>query len=162
MPGRVKWHQGNRPLPASTVSEVCAVLALYDSDVRRPLNDERMNQLNVAFRLAFLHMLNGLASEENWAICVVSLNIALVLAEWGYGPEYLPVLANALDGASRAKQRALKTGKWGFDGEAIQAIQEAFDIHEAQLEYASQIQLKAATSEVHRRADAGIAYQEAA
>lgn len=153
-----RWHPSRRPLPDTTVGEVLAYHRIYDVDVRRPLTDEQMNELGVAYRLAFLSMLDGRACEDHWAVCVVSLNIALVLAEWGIGENCIPEIKLALDGAFRSKTRANKTGRWGFDGAAIQAIQVAFDIHDEQLLYASKQMLKEAKDEVHRRADAGIAY----
>lgn len=151
-----------RPLPVSTVSEVCAALALYDADPRRPLSDDQVRDLGLNYRMAFRAMLNGGATEERWSICVCSLNIALVLAERGLGEEYIPRINEALAGAFRAKVRAGSIGSWGFDGPAIQAIKDAFDVHDEQLTLATKNETRAALHEVHRRADEGNVYQEAA
>lgn len=159
---RPKWHGAHRPHPVSTVAEVTTALTLYALDPRRPMSDEQIQELSVAFRLAFVQMLSGLASEEHWASCVCSLNIALVLAEWGLGEECIPEINQALEGAFRARVRARRTGKWGFDGPAIQAIKAAFDIHEQQLLYASKDQIRDSLQEVHKRADEGNVFFEAA
>jgi hypothetical protein len=107
-------------------------------------------------------MTHGHATEENWCICVCSLNIALVLAEFGFGEECIPLLNDALEGAFRAKMRAGRNARWGFDGPAIQAITDAYEIHEQQLQYATKEQVRAALAEVHRRAAEGNVFREAA
>ena len=127
---------------------------------RQTLDDDQQTDLSVAYRLAFQQMVSGHADEENWCVVVLSLNIALVLAEWGIGEEYIDRINGALEGAFRAKIRAGRTGKWGFDGEAIQAIKDVFEIHEEQLKLASKHEITSSLQEVHRRADAGHVFTE--
>lgn len=158
----LRWQEARRPRPASTISEIIAVFARYELDPRRPMSDDQITDLAVSFRLAFVQMLNGYANEENWGCCVCSLNIALVLAEWGYGEDYIPHFNGALEGAFRAKLRAGRTGKWGFDGPAIQSIKEAFAIHEEQLKVAPKQQIRDALQEVHQRMNEGNVFMEEA
>lgn len=159
---RMNWLPALRPQPASAVSFISLALAMYDNDPRRPMNDDQLTDLEVAYRMAFHGMLNGQATEENWCVCVCSLNIALVLAERGLGEEFVPRINDALEGAFRAKVRAGRSGKWGFDGVAIQAIKDAFEVHEEQLKLASKREVRDALHEVHRRADEGNVFKEAA
>jgi hypothetical protein len=156
----MRWNAAHRPMPETPVSEIYAVLDGYDRDMRRTLNEEQVTDLGIAHHLAFAQMLAGAATLQNWAVVVCSLNIAVVLADRGLGQEHLPRFIEALKGANRAKRRGDKTGRYGFDGPAIQAIQDAFDVHEEQIKIARKDELVAAVQEVHRRADAGIAYQD--
>ncbi|WP_136419945.1 hypothetical protein [Herbaspirillum sp. ST 5-3] len=158
----MKWFPSYRALPISTVGEIHADFVRFNNDIRRPLNDEQVAELGIGYRMAFSMVLAGQSTAENWAMIVCSLNIGLILSEWGMGIEHCDLFKAALEGASRAKYRGDKTGKYGFDGAAIQAIQDAFDVHEAQIQIATKRDLVAAVKEVHRRAEAGIAYREAA
>lgn len=158
----LQWNPAYRPTPASIVGDVRAVQAAYDQDPRRPCNDEQAAELGIAHRMAFASILAGDASQQNWATVVCALNIAIVLADRGLGDQYAPLINAALEGAFRAKARGDKTGKYGFDGAAIQAIQDTFDVHEAQIELATKTEMMEAVHEVHRRVDAGFAYKEVA
>ena len=123
--------------------------------VTQPLDDEQVRDLSLAFRLAFAAMIGGAADELQWSTCVCSLDIALILAENGIGKEHIPAINEALEGAFRAKVRHSKIGVWGFDGAAIQAIKDAYIIHEAQIEMATKEEMRDAIYEVRRRIDAG-------
>lgn len=158
----MKWTPQHRPIPVSLVVEMWTASVMYEMHPHMPLAQDKQTDLAVGFRLAFMSMLNGYASEENWAVCVCSLNIALVLAEWGYGEDYIPQLNAALEGAFRSKVRAGRTGKWGFDGPAITAIEFAFEVHEEQIKAVPQHIVPKALAEVHKRADEGNVFMEAA
>lgn len=157
-----KWMPILRNRPVSTVSYVLGVLVAYDADIRRPMTDEQIDALILGYRASLQAMLLGYGTEEHWATCVCSLNIAMILAEWDYGFEYLSDIITALDGVFRAKLRAQRTGKWGFDGPSMQAIKHAFDVHEEQLLHTSKEVNRDAIAEVHRRRHAGNVYMEAA
>jgi hypothetical protein len=105
-------------------------------------------------------MRSGRGDEQQWGTVVFTLNMAMLLAEAGYGPEYEPLLARALEGAFRARLRADQSGKWGFDGPALTAIAEALEVHEAQLEAATQADILAARDEMKRRINAGIVFRD--
>lgn len=125
------------------------------AESKRPLGDDQITDLAIAFRIAFQQMLTGHASEANWATCVCSLNIALVLGEAGCMGNREAEFIAALEGAYRAKIRADDVGAWGFDGDAITAIKSAFEAHELQLVIAPRAQIVDAIREVHRRAVSG-------
>lgn len=156
-------NKSYKPRPVSKVGGLFAIRAAHETaELKRPMSDEQITDLEVAYRLAFHDMLNGRATEENWCVCVCSLNIALVLAERGLGEEFIPRINEALEGAFRAKIRAARTGKWGFDGDAIQAIKDAYEVHEEQIKFTTKQEIRDALHEVHRRADEGNVFREAA
>jgi hypothetical protein len=156
-------NKAYRPRPISMIGGIDIIAKRHDvTELMQPMSDGQITDLAVAFRLAFQQMLNGGASEENWCVCVCSLNIAMVLAERGIGEQYIGEINQSLEGAFRAKVRAGRTGAWGFDGDAIQAIKLAYEIHEEQLKLAAKHEIVGALREVHRRADAGNVFKEAA
>ena len=163
MAGNKKPRKPHRRRQGSAVGGLFAVQHRHDeAALSQPMTDDQVGDLALAFRLAFQAMVSGAADEQHWSTCVCSLNIALVLAEQGIGADWEPEFNAALEGAFRAKLRAGRTGSWGFDGPAMQAIKEAFELHELQIESATKGEIKAALIEVRRRIDAGDVYQEAA
>src|SRR5271165_6989274 len=155
----------NKPHRPRTVSAVGGLFAIQkkhdDAALRQPMTDDQITDLSLAYRLAFTAMTNGAADEQQWSTCVTSLNIALVLAERGTGDEYMQQFNEALEGAFRARMRANRTGLWGFDGPAQQAIKWAFEAHEAQLECCTKQEIRDALLEVRRRVDTGDVFKEA-
>lgn len=82
------------------------------------------------------------------------LDIASALAESDIGAEHLPTIRDALDGMQRAKERAQRTGRWALDGDALNAVRTALNIHDAQVGIATKGDMRAAMAEVERRIDA--------
>lgn len=158
-----KRNKKYRPRPVSLIGGIGAIAAQHDAAfMRQPMSDGQLTDLSLAFRLAFADMLAGRATEENWSMIACSLNIAVVLAERGYGEDCIPQINEALEGAFRAKLRAGRTGHWGFDGPAIQTIKNALEVHEAQLAAATKQELREVLLEVHRRIDEKNVFSEAA
>jgi hypothetical protein len=148
---------------------IATVSAIYANQHKRderalaqPMSDEQITDLSLAFRLAFSAMITGRADELQWATCVGSLNIALMLCEYGVGAEYVPQMNQALEGAFRARIRADRTGKFGFDGDAITAIETAYRIHEEQLKIATKSELREAVHESRWRVESGNVFECAA
>lgn len=158
-----KRNKTYKPRHVSPVGGLFAFGKQYAAaEDRAPMTDDQVSDIVLSYRIAFEAMLTGGASEEHWSSCACSLNIAIVLAERGLGEEHIPAFNDALEGAFRARIRAGRTGAWGFDGDAIQAIKTAFLIHDEQLQLATKQEIREALREVHRRVDAGNVYREAA
>lgn len=150
------WNPTTRPLPVSAVWEARIELEVAESNHALPMAQRKQDDVALFYRAAFDAMRSGRGDEEQWGTVVFTLNMALLLCEAGYGPEWETLLSTALEGAFRAKLRADKTNKWGFDGPALSAIAEALEVHEAQLAAARQADILAARDEMKRRIDAGI------
>ena len=162
MAGSKKPRKAHRPRPVSAVGGLFAIQKkLDDAALAEPMTDDQIGDLALAFRLAFEAMIGGAADEQQWSTCVCSLNIAMVLAERGIGPECIPQIKQAMEGAFRARLRAKRLQSWGFDGAAIQAIKTAFELHERQIEKATKGELREAIFEVRARIDEGNVFQEA-
>lgn len=159
-PKRNKQHQ---PRPVDPSGGLVAIaIKLGTAEDRRPILDIEQTDLSLAYWLAFEQMTKWQSSEESWSVVVCSLNIALMLAERGIGNEYEPYIVKALNGAFVAKLRAKRHGVWRFDGEAIGAIRQAFEVHDEQIKIATKEEMRDALIEVHARFKNNHVYLEAA
>ncbi|WP_321902063.1 hypothetical protein [Paraburkholderia tropica] len=129
---------------------------------RAPMDISQTTDLGIAYHVALNEMINGRGTEEHWSTIVCALNIALVLAETGPGLDSIGIIKSALDGMVRARDRARRSGRWGFDGEALNVVKISIEVHDAQLATVTKAAVLAALAEVHRRIDAGDAFEEAA
>lgn len=127
---------------------------------RTPMTVAQVTDLGIAYHVALDEMIHGRGTEEHWSTVVCALNITLVLAEGGPGYDVIEIIKAALDGAVRSRERAQKTGKWGFDGGALTEIKVALEIHDAQMALVSKADVVRALAEVHRRIDSGHAFKE--
>jgi hypothetical protein len=155
---KTTWNPASRPQPVSRVWETCVELAVMDANPDTPMGRARQSAIALHYRAAFDAMRSGRGDEDQWSMVVLGLNKALILSEMGYGPEWEARINAALEGAFRAKLRGDKTGKWGFDGPALSAIAEALEVHEAQLEAATQAEILEARDKLKRRIEAGIVF----
>ncbi len=126
---------------------------------RAPLKCDQLQDLGVAYWLAFENLRFGSASEESWSTVVCALNIALVLTEIGIGAEYESDINAALAGAFRAKVRGDKDGNFRLDGEALRDIDHALTVHDEQVKIASKAEILTAMRTIRQRIDDGVVYQ---
>lgn len=123
----------------------------------RELNETQQRDLGLCYHIAFENMLKR-GSEEDWYVLAGSLNVALVLAEQGYGVEFIPDVKAAMEGLMDCKYRADRTGRWAFDGAAIQAMRRALELHDQQCALAKRSEIKKALQMITERANAGHMY----
>jgi hypothetical protein len=119
------------------------------------LDGSQTTDLSLAYRMALecLRTGNGVESHVHTLAC--ASNIALVLAERGYGADSIDAIKLAQDGILRCFSRHQRSGKYGLDGEAIQAITSLCSLHDAQIRIARQKHIREAIAEVHKRMDKG-------
>ena len=123
----------------------------------RELTDSQQRDLGLCYHLAFENMLKN-GDEESWYQLAGSLNVALVLAEQGYGEEFIPEVKAAMEGLMQCKYRADRTGRWAFDGDAIQSMRTALTIHDQQCALAKRSEIKKALQAITKRANEGHMY----
>ncbi|KWI50287.1 hypothetical protein WT72_24250 [Burkholderia pseudomultivorans] len=129
---------------------------------RTPMDRGQKTDLGIAYYMALNEMTNGRGTEEHWSTVTCALNLALVIAETGPGFDGIGIIKSALAGAVRSRDRARRTGKWGFDGDALIDVRIALETHDAQMATVSKAAILKALGEVHRRIDAGDVFKEAA
>jgi len=122
-----------------------------------PLTDDQQRDLGLAYHIAFENMLKR-GGEEDWYVLAGSLNVALVLAEKGYGEEFIPEIKAAMEALMSAKYRADRTGKWAFDGPGIQVMRAALDLHDQQCALATRAEIKTVLQAIVKRANEGFMY----
>jgi hypothetical protein len=122
-----------------------------------PLTDDQQRDLGLAYHIAFENLLKR-GCEEDWYVLAGSLNVALVLAEKGYGEEFIPEIKAAMEALMSTKYRADRTGKWAFDGAGIQAMRAALEIHDQQCALATRAEIKVVLQAIVKRANEGFMY----
>lgn len=123
----------------------------------KPLTNDQQLDLGLAYHIAFENMLKR-GDEESWYCLAGSLNVALVLAEKGYGEEFIPEIKAAMEALMSAKYRADRTGKWAFDGPGIQAMRTALGLHDQQCALATRAEIKTVLQAIVKRANEGFMY----
>jgi hypothetical protein len=123
-----------RPLPASAYADICLHLWAALANPNQPMTaDDRASVLMYAF-LAYENLARGDATHESWCCTALNMYMGKALALRGYGPEYVDLFDEALDGMMRMQDRGVRTGNWRLDGVTLRAVGEALPVHEAQLE----------------------------
>jgi hypothetical protein len=118
---------------------------------RTAIAADQQRDLGIAYHVSLQAMLSGHGTEESWSTVTCSLNIALILAEQGFCAGAIPTIKLAQEAMLRSQERALRTGKWAFDGTGMQSVMAALNIHDEQIARASRAQISGALREVHRR-----------
>lgn len=122
-----------------------------------PLMDGQQRDLALCYHISFENMLKR-GNEEDWYVLASAMNVALVLAERGYGEEFIPEIKHAMEALMAVKYRADRTGQWAFDGAGIQAMRIAIDLHDQQCALANRGEIKAALKAIVKRANEGVMY----
>ena len=123
-----------------------------------PFTAAEVRELALPVRLAFESLRTGAGHEADCDTLAVALNATLVRAE-AIDPLCEQVCIDAQDGLMRAKLRHAETGRWGFDGLALQNIPPALDLHEQMLALSSPAQMIAAQEEVLQRMARGQVFE---
>lgn len=122
-----------------------------------PLKDDQQRDLALCYHISFENMLKR-GNEEDWYVLAATMNVALLLAEQGYGEEFIPEIKDAMESLMAVKYRADRTGHWAFDGAGIQHMRVAIDLHDQQCAIANRGEIKKALKAIVERATAGHMY----
>jgi len=109
------------------------------------------------FRLAVLGAFDGISkgtgTASEWNTLASALNHSFTLANKGAGEEILPTLTKANNGMMRARDRYTRTGRLGFDGEAMADIKLALDLWFEQLMLCTVGEVDSATKQVRKHTE---------
>ena len=109
-------------------------------------------KLSLPSRLAFEAIKSGGGVLDHFNELAVCINSAKVRSE-AIDPLCAATCRAAQDAMTRTRNRYLSTGKFGFDGPAMQQIPDALDLHEEILRGSSPGLMTAALMEQYRRID---------
>lgn len=84
-----------------------------------------------------------------------AVNLTEALAIGGIGEEYKPQIRAGSDAVQELSKRGMLTGKWILRGEEMQAIRLMLEIHEAQLDVATVIDIEKASALVVKEVRSG-------
>lgn len=149
MANNKKPRRKYRPKPVNPGAFASAIIGT------QPLCEDQQESLGAAYRCAFQGLRLGAGTEELFNTLACALNIAMVLCESGCGAEFVGRVKAAQDGLMRCKERGENLGKWALDGEAIVSLEAALAVHDAQMEAATQREIREAIAEVRRRVEVG-------
>jgi len=123
------------------------------------LEDEQITNLGITNWSSFGKILSGISPTiDDWAIITNSMNMALLLAEGGYGIEHQDQFNRALEGMTRMYVRGKRTGLWRFDGLAINEVRAALELHDQQCKLVSHVDIRRAMLGVLDRINSGHVY----
>lgn len=119
-----------------------------------PLADRYLVDLSIGIHAAFAIVLRG-GDESAWSVLSQAANVSLILAEDGFGPEFIPDIKRAQDALMRAAFRARVAARWGFDGDGIADLRTLVELHDRQMEIATRADVRKVIREMNRRLAAG-------
>lgn len=106
----------------------------------------------LANHTAMSNMARGVGDKNDWDRLVGAMNIALIMTEQGIGPEYEATMVAAREALVDCGKRAVKNHhRFIFNGDELQALNEAMDAHDLQLKSVRAIDVDKAAQEVERR-----------
>lgn len=117
------------------------LMETLEISLTNPLPAATQNSIAADYYLAVGAFTSGMATEYHFGVITAALNTSAGLVKQGLGDEYSALLEPALAALRRARVRHDKTGKYGFDGEGLQAIRDAAELHEAHLAVATRYDL---------------------
>lgn len=93
----------------------------------------------------------GAGGRKDFDLVIGALNVANVMREQGYAPEYEAELLAARDAMLAMGMRGAKASVFTFEGDELAIVSEALAVHDAQIENARSIDIDRASDEVVRR-----------
>lgn len=126
----------------------------------RPFDAAEQMALALPPRVAFQSVRDGKGSDSDFDTLAAVVNVAMVRCE-EIGQEGVELCQEAQASLMEVKARHERTGHWGFDYRALQAIPTAIELHEQLLELSTPRQMMDAMREVVKRMNAGQVHEVA-
>jgi hypothetical protein len=112
---------------------------------------DHLRGLQIKNHLAMTELTQGRGTKAEWDLIVGAINIANMFCEQGIGNEFRAETIAARDALLEVGKRFMRTGKFVFTGDELQAVNRALECHDAQLENVRAIDVDRAANEVVRR-----------
>jgi len=144
---KTKKPRNKKYIPKGSTNNVLAIFGGMGSAHHAHL---RKNQVKT--HAAMTNLAQGRGTLDDWKRIAGVLNIANVMSEQGIGAEFTAALAAAQDAMLKVGKRAVQNaGRFVFTGPELQSLNEALEIHDAQLENSRAVDVDRAADEVMRR-----------
>lgn len=112
---------------------------------------EHLRLIQIRSHKALADMAKGVGTREGWDLLVGAINMANVMCEQGIGDEFRQITIAARDALLEVGKRIVKLDRVLMKGDELNAIREALECHDAQLENVRAIDVERACREVDRR-----------
>jgi len=113
---------------------------------------EHLQTVNLQNHVALSNLARGVGDKNDWDRAVGMVNMAIVLCEQGFGPDFHAALVAGREALLSCGMRAVKNNhRFLFTGDELKAINAASERHDAQLEGIRAIDVERAYVEVERR-----------
>lgn len=120
----------------------------------QPFTPTEQLRLNLPPRVAYESLRTGRGEEADFHTLAGAVNVAMVRAET-INPLAEQTAITARDALMRCWQRHQASGRWGFDGPALQDLPPALDLYEQLLALSTPQQMQDAMAETIRRMESG-------
>ena len=120
----------------------------------QPFTEDEMAQVALPARMSYQKIKDGVGSEADFDELAFACNTATVRSE-SIDALCVETCLIAQRALLRCKDRYLRTGRWGFDGLALQEIPPLLDLHDQLILNSSPLQMNAAFQEQARRIQSG-------
>lgn len=120
----------------------------------QPFVPDELAQLNVPVMAAWERMRTGCAADHDFDTLASAVNICMVRGE-EIDPLCVETAQRAQDALMRTMDRHKATGRWGFDGPALQDIPLAMDLYRQMLELSTPMQMQSALRATVQRMNKG-------
>jgi hypothetical protein len=124
-------------------------------NMQHGLTHDQRGDLGLAIHTGIVRMRNGIGLEEDFWTFAAMANVSLILCERGVGGDLIGDVFALQDALMEIKARHERTGKWGFSGAEMQAINLGARIHEKQIAVVPRVECREALFEARRRAARG-------
>lgn len=115
------------------------------------LTREEINKLQAINHAAMHSLVHGNGTHDDWQIITSALNMCVVMDDMVYALSYSDELAAAIEAHAECGVRFKLTGKLGYTGVQLNAVNLALEIHDRQLEQATVAEIEDAINEVNKR-----------
>jgi hypothetical protein len=146
MAGNKKPRKRYRPKPMNP-SAIADALAAHV-----PMAQDKQMDVLLCAHQSLEALRTGKGGEQDFGMLAVAMNMSLMLCEMGIGSEYLPLAVAGQEAAARCQARAKRLGKWGLDAEGLNALRDGLELHDQQVEMATQKQISRAVVRARQRA----------
>ena len=122
---------------------------------KKPLEVGQSTDISLSNHMAISAARSGKGTEDDLHTLAFSVNMSLILAEMGYGNEFIEEIKESQIAMLRTIQRFKKLGRVGFSGEDMLSIQEIVGLLDEQIAMATKEQILKAIDEIKRRLKIG-------
>jgi hypothetical protein len=130
--------------------------------MQHEMDDDQLRALGLAIHTGIERMRNGIGLEEDYYTFAAMANVSLILCERGVGADHLGIVYALQEALLAILDRQRRTGKWGFSGPEMQAINDGATLHEKQIAAVPRGACRDALFEARRRAARGDVLQRVA